>query len=539
MKVTPSQLEQIASRALVLYSRPTVAMQIVKLTEQPYADARQIKECLEKDPALTCKILRVVNSSLFGLSSPVADLNQAVALLGIKPLKLLVLGFSLPDNLFAEVATKQLQWYWTNSLTRAVAARLLSEQLWQQPGDEAFIAGLLQDIGILVLVRELGKPYVKFLAGVMDENCHLAALERATIGFDHVQLSAALLTRWQLPPRLVEAIAMPKHTASLVTLAPREADLPQVLHLAELLVRLVGQRQLRVLPELLEAGAKYRTLTKSKLTELVRQLQPQVDQLADALSLDLRYGRDYNQVLRDAHEQMSILSEEFAATRPTEDSSYDLVLEQSRELSAAMQRFLGGGTDTDQPTADSLRHRRNYSAHDAPHAHHAATALHADELKNNSMLVQKLSAAGNRCRQRRQELSLVLVEPQFNGSHTDVGAELAGAQVRRALGRACAQLDQQNVTLVSLSASRTAAILCDCERHTAVVVAQSAITQLATSDALPGAPAATALTALCAGVATVCGVPKNFDPLKLIESAERCLHAAHGGGLSSVKSIEV
>ena len=88
-----------------------------------------------------------------------ADLNQAIGLLGIKPLKLLVLGFSLPDALFAEVAARELRWYWTNTLTRAVAARLLSEQLWHQPGDEAFIAGLLQDIGILVLMRELGAPW--------------------------------------------------------------------------------------------------------------------------------------------------------------------------------------------------------------------------------------------------------------------------------------------------------------------------------------------------------------------------------------------
>ena len=118
-------------------------------------------------------MLRVVNSSLFGLNRPVADLNQAIGLLGIKPLKLLVLGFNLPDALFAEVAARELQWYWTNTLTRAVAARLIAEQLWHQPGDEAFIAGLLQDIGILVLLRELGEPYAKFLTGVIEEKCHL------------------------------------------------------------------------------------------------------------------------------------------------------------------------------------------------------------------------------------------------------------------------------------------------------------------------------------------------------------------------------
>ena len=168
-----------------------------------------------QDPALACKLLRVVNSSLYGLHRPVADLNQAIGLLGIKPLKLLVLGFNLPDSLFAEVAARELEWYWTNTLTRAVAARMLGEQLWHDAGDEAFIAGLLQDIGILVLLRELGEPYARFLTGVIDEKCHLAVLEQDTLGFDHLQLTAALLAKWQLPQRLVNAIEVPKRTSRL------------------------------------------------------------------------------------------------------------------------------------------------------------------------------------------------------------------------------------------------------------------------------------------------------------------------------------
>ena len=193
MNEVTSQLEEIASRAVTLYSRPTVAMELMRLAEEPGVDSRALKECVAQDPALTCKVLRVVNSSLYGLNRPVGDLSQAIGLIGIKPLKLLVLGFNLPDALFAEVAASQLRWYWTNTLTRAVAARLLAEQLWRQPGDEAFIAGLLQDIGILVLLRELGEPYAKFLTGVIEEKCHLASLEQDTLGFDHIQLSAALL----------------------------------------------------------------------------------------------------------------------------------------------------------------------------------------------------------------------------------------------------------------------------------------------------------------------------------------------------------
>src|SRR3954452_19282705 len=330
------QLDEIASRAMTLYSRPTVAMELMRLADEPRVDARALKDCVAQDPALVCKVLRVVNSSLYGLNRPVADLNQAIRLIGIKPLKLLVLGFSLPDALFAGVAARELQWYWTNTLTRAVAARLLSEQLWRQSGDEAFIAGLLQDIGILVLLRELDEPYAKFLTGVIDEKCHLASLEQDTLGFDHNQLSAALLSRWQLPNRLVEAIAAPKKLARLSRMTSPEGNLPQILHLAEMLMQLVGQRRLCVLSDLLEAGKLYRGMTKSKLAMLVEGLQPQVDQLATSLSLELSQERDYVQMLVDANRQMAELGELIAgdsAAAAREDQVYHDLLAHANELS--------------------------------------------------------------------------------------------------------------------------------------------------------------------------------------------------------------
>ena len=298
-----------------LYSRPTVALELVRLADSPAADAQALKDCIAQDPALACKLLRVVNSSLYGLHRPVGDLNQAIGLLGIKPLKLLVLGFNLPDSLFAEVAARELEWYWTNTLTRAVAARLLGEQLWHNLGDEAFIAGLLQDIGVLVLLRELGEPYARFLTGVIDEKCHLAVLEQDTLGFDHIQLTAALLTKWQLPQRLVDAIEMPKRISRLERMSPPDGDLPQILHLAELLAQLVGQQRLAVLPDLLEAGKLYRGMTKSKLISLVEDLQPQVDQLAHVLLLlELSPDRDYLQMLQaDAQQQMAWIGEQIAS----------------------------------------------------------------------------------------------------------------------------------------------------------------------------------------------------------------------------------
>lgn len=529
---------RIAARAIKLYSRPTVAMEIVRLTEQPQVDAQALKACIEQDPALTCKILRVVNSSLFGLTSRVADLNQALSLLGIKPLKLLVLGFSLPDALFAEVAARELRWYWTGTLTRAVAARLLSEQLWRQPGDEAFIAGLLEDLGMLVMLRELGRPYAKFLSGVIDERCGLRGLERATLGFDHVELSAILFARWQLPQKLIDAISAPRETAHLAQLPSPQGDVAKVLHLAELLSQLVGQRRMRVLPDLLAAGKTYCELSIAELTDLVRQLQPQVDQLAGVLSLELEEGRDYTRILREAHEQLGILAEEAVTgtEEPTDDSAYARLRKQTDELSSAVRSFLFGNSTTRRPAASVNRESSPVTPHGPEHPRSAPCPTNA--FQNSTALIRKLASAATSCREQRHELSLLLCDARAHHDLSGPGAQDIGRQLRRALDHACATFDNDYVSLVSL-ADGAAAVLGNCDRSAALAAAHHAIRELS-APAGPGPSLATAVgVAYSAGVATMSVVPKNFDPAKLIEAAERCLNAARTCGISTVKSIEV
>jgi hypothetical protein len=408
--------------------------------------------------------------------------------------------------------------------------------LWNQTGDEGFIAGLLQDIGILVLLRELGEPYARFLNGVIDEKCHLAALEQDTLGFDHVQLSAAVLAKWKLPRRLIDGIAMPKRIAKLARLESPEGDLPQVVHLSELLMQLVGQGRLQVLPELLEAGKCYRGMTKSKLAALVEVLQPSVDQLGQALSLELTEERDYKQTLLEAHEQMAKLSEQLAgrpATGSSDEPAYSQLLAHSSDLSGAMQDFLnrGGSVNT------SLIEGSGAARRESPNHYSISTITAPAMLTPTSTFVNTLLWAANRCRDRREELSLLILEPNVpHGAGEQL--RLASQQARRALESACASLDRKNVTLVSLSELRTAAILLNCERRAAIAAAQSAISKFAQSFVSPTENDHGSAT-LGIGVATASVIPKNFDPGRMIERGARCLSAARACGISAVKSIEV
>jgi HD-like signal output (HDOD) protein/GGDEF domain-containing protein len=529
MSDTPNYLAEITSRAVTLYSRPSVAMELVRLAEEPRVDPKRLKECVAQDPALTCKILRIVNSSMFGLNRPVADINQAIGQLGIKRLKLLALGFNLPDTLFAEVAARELRWYWTNTLTRAVAARLLAEQLWRQPGDEAFTAGLLQDIGILILLRELGEPYARFLTGVIEERCHLAALEQDTLGFDHVQLSAAVLARWQLPPGFVAAIAMPKRMAKLARMQAAEGELSQELHLAELLMQLVGQGRLGVLPELLEAGKLYRGMTKANLATLVESLQPQVDQLGQVLSLELADDRDYKQTLIDAHRQMALLSEEIALNEhsPTGDRAYSQLLTHTQELSGAMQNFLGRFGKT----------RSNDEGDEEKTVDVMPIFVDGGNAAPRSF-ERRVADAAVQCRERREELSLLILAVNAFAESQHEGATSAMHRAKRAFGAACSPADRESLVLVTLNGGRIAAILPNCDREAALVIAKSTLTEFSRVTA-PNTDSQTDMGTLGIGVATASVVPKNFDAARMIERAERCLSAARFCGNSSVKSIEV
>jgi len=310
MTSSPGPLEHLVSKAGQLYSLPAAAMEVLELTNNPTVDVAALKQCIENDPALTTKVLRVVNSSLFGLSREVSDLGQALSLLGTKPLKLLVLGFSLPEKLFHGVAAEILERYWRHALTKAVAAREIAVILRVHSGDEAFIAGLLQDLGILLLIQEVGEPYLQFLQKVHDRGSDLATLETGLLGFDHTELTSRLLRHWGLPDVLVEAVRWTDcQPGSPVPSCP---TLGEIVHWAGLVAQLVAEGRADVLGELLVAGDASPRLSRGQLEQLVEELEEKVEQLADVLSLRLPEGRDFHDVLVEAHLQLAQVAAEVA-----------------------------------------------------------------------------------------------------------------------------------------------------------------------------------------------------------------------------------
>ncbi|MBX3431903.1 MAG: HDOD domain-containing protein [Pirellulales bacterium] len=540
---TPSQLDELAARAGALYTLPAVAVEVLQLTDNPRVDVRALKQCIERDPALTAKLLRVVNSSLFGLSREVGDLNQALALLGVKPLKMLVLGFSLPETLFADAGREQLDWYWRHTLARAVAAREICEQALKRPGDDVFVAALLQDIGVLVLLAELGPPYAKFLGEVIVQRANFHRVQVDELGFDHTELSVKLLERWRMPRTLVDAIAEPRIVKRLAKLDAPHATACRALHLAELTAQLVAERRLSALPDLLEAGEAYFDWDRARFDELIAALEPKVAQLAEVLSVPLEDAEAYATIVAEAHRQMSILAEESAA---------DMALRESALGRSATAPALAAAAEPVRDALDEYLLRQDHalanlagwspgatsvsSAFDraAPRPSQPPAPAGPSLSLSAGALATRFTLAVGTCRSQRQSLSTlaIAVEPE------DDSDAVGPTKVRDLILRVWRQGEHAEPLLPTDDAAVQIALLPTCDRRQAAAAANDFVRRLrAAVDRLVDAERFSPYR-ISAGVATVNVPARNFPPQTLLEAALRCL-AASQRSQGAVKSIEI
>jgi len=537
---TPSVLDKLTQRSGQLYTLPAVAMEVIELTNNAKVDVARLKECIENDPALTGKILQTVNSSLFGMSREVTDLNQALALLGIKPLKLLVLGFSLPKNLFEGVEAEVLAQYWRHTLTKAVAARELAETVWEQSGDEPFVAGLLQDLGVLVLLQDLGGTYSDFLNKVSETSADLPRLELETLGFDHTILSARLLESWGLPDSLVRAVGMVNNIGRVQTLEQPQRDLSQILHLAELLSQILADGRPEVLSELHTAVDAYHPDARERLEAIVARLEDRVNSLAEVLSLSLPEGKGFLDILADAHARLADVAADVAGSLVGSEKTalwQETPWQETESLLGAVSSFHKGETWASGEQLAKLATAELVARPVSPGGAVSPGETAEDALIDPG-LIGRVAGAINSCRQARRPLSLLFVEvDHYDEVILSRGPDGAAAIVNL-LQAATSQMTDSPHGSYSVDTARTALLLEGEDRQQAVETGHRLVRGLRNWSQLRVAAGEAPVT-VSVGVATVAMPPRNFPPEQLIEAAERCLNGARCTGGDCQKSIEI
>jgi len=207
MKQTPLHpvLEKIANTEH-LPSLPAVAVRVLDLIRQENVAVTEIAETIAQDPVLSAKILKVVNSPLFGMPNNISSLPQAMVVLGLRTLKVMVLSFSVVGEL-ANLRDKDFdhELFWRRSVTTAVSSSLLAEKCDPRVKDEAFVAGLLADLGILAANQCARSDYQPVLKCYHEGASPLQEVEGQQLGVTHAEMSAELLESWKLPDRLILA----------------------------------------------------------------------------------------------------------------------------------------------------------------------------------------------------------------------------------------------------------------------------------------------------------------------------------------------
>jgi HD-like signal output (HDOD) protein len=209
-----------------LHTAPGVACQVLRLLRHDDFDTNELVACLLQDPALVSAVLRLVNSSYYGLARNIGSLSLAVTYLGTRSLRLAVLNFGLLRELIEGTAAELYQDFWKRSLTMATVASRLAEQRAGIGRDEAFSAALLADIGVLAFTQLDADSYVKNY-GRLGHSPLLLETERERYGFHHGQLGARLLARWNLPDSLTSAVMChhePCESGEALTLVTRAAS---------------------------------------------------------------------------------------------------------------------------------------------------------------------------------------------------------------------------------------------------------------------------------------------------------------------------
>lgn len=241
----PTQnIAQIIAKIDRLPELPQVALRLSQLLENPNVSAEQLSEVVRVDPSLTTQILKLCNSAAYGFSRRISTVKEAIAILGFKVLKSMVYTIIAKITMDKPVKGYGLQEgaLWMNSLTCAVFAKHIATRERFVDPELAFTAGLLRDIGKIILGDYVGASYIDIEQLAVTEGIDFGAAEEKVVGMSHTELGARIAEKWNLPPQLIQVIRYHHKPFSI----PGNIDanlfkLITIVHLADIFTMMIGR----------------------------------------------------------------------------------------------------------------------------------------------------------------------------------------------------------------------------------------------------------------------------------------------------------
>jgi putative nucleotidyltransferase with HDIG domain len=261
-----------------LVTLPDIFIRINQLLDNPSSTTADIAQAVSQDPAFTVRLLRVANSSFYGFSTTIDTVSKAVSIIGTSQIRNLAISTAVANS-FSGLPNKlvSMENFWRHSLYCGLAARKLAKLAGKFDAEAVFTAGLLHDIGELVIFNRLPELAKETLLLVLDgaDELPVYQAEQQTIGIDHAQVGGELARQWKLPPMLEECIAF-HHAIHLAQRYPREVAL---VHIANILAQMaeVKTMDLSDVAPIDPEAWKITALTAAEVIEpTVREIQAEI-----------------------------------------------------------------------------------------------------------------------------------------------------------------------------------------------------------------------------------------------------------------------
>lgn len=288
---------------------PSIALQVLEKASRPHCTIADIGHIISRDPALCGRILKMVNSALFGIPRAVTSIDRALNLLGLKRVRSLVLSLSLPTMQVRSKMNPRMRDYWKASVAGAIAAREMATRMNHVDPDSEMVAGLLCDLGTLILQEVYPDQYLQVLAYppeiLVTSQCEL---EEKLFGLNHAEVSAFILQRWRLPADVTEAIRL-HHKPSEAK--PAVADRAYLLYFANR----IAQLQLTIGPsgplgEIVSLAKDRFGMSDQEFQDFLAPLSEKIEEFASVLQVDIGACQQYPTLFAHATENLTRLAVE-------------------------------------------------------------------------------------------------------------------------------------------------------------------------------------------------------------------------------------
>jgi len=297
-------LDKIASGYSLPATSP-IAMQLIRLASIDNISVNDLSSLIEKDPSLAVRLLRLANSAFFRTGSPITTISQSIQMIGLNRLRIMALSLSLRDTFpMGRVGALDYEEFWKISLYQALLAKSLAERLRTCNPDEAFVGGLILEIGLLIFFDLYIKKDREVNCIKLQPLMPLLNWEEERYGINHRQIGEATLRYWKFPQPLIDC-------QSHYLIEPEESIVPElvlVCNMARELSALICEKSMEWQPLFDKAETTYQ-LDRDVLADILVSTFDEVREFAATLKVGMNKKQDLLGLMEKANRALSVLSE--------------------------------------------------------------------------------------------------------------------------------------------------------------------------------------------------------------------------------------